>query len=291
MREQIQLDQPYDFKQALARLAIDPLLVIVRDTEHIKVPLWINDSPVTVDLSQTGTFSRPVFNIEANLPAGVTDEDVITELSNRFHWDVTISEIADHFRGNDLYPLVEKYRGTPFVCDFQRTGALMKAIIHQQLNMTFAFTLTTRFVKTYGFEHDGAWFYPEAKTVKNIDPGALRELQFSRRKAEYVIGLAEEFDAGRLSLEQFEQSDDAEIQKLLTSIRGIGPWTAENFLMFGLGRLDLFPVQDIGLQNGMKHFFGWDDKPSKETMLDYSKDWSPYRTYAALYLWESIETG
>ena len=165
----------------------------------------------------------------------------------------------------------------------------MTSIIHQQLNLSFSHTLTQRFVESFGEQVDGVWRYPSPERIALLDVSALRDRQFSTRKAEYVIGLSQSIAGGALQLEQFKEMDDEEVVAKLVAFRGVGPWTAQNFLMFGLGRPNLFPLADIGLQNALKKLWGMDRKPTKEEMLDRFPDWSPYLSYAALYLWRSIE--
>ena len=125
---------------------------------------------------------------------------------------------------------------------------------------------------------------PRALTVDE-----LRELQFSQRKAEYVIGVGEKVASGELNLEEIAHESDEVIIKELTKIRGIGPWTAQSFLLFGLGRPNLFPMADIGIQNAIKKLFGMEQKPTREEMERLSAAWDPYLSYASLYLWRSIE--
>lgn len=289
MDETLNVVGPYNFHQALKRLKIDPLLAINLEEETILTPIWVKGYPIVVDLQQTGTLEKPCFHIKTKEELPVSKDDVIQQLSHLFHWNIPLKEVADFFQNNELGPLFERFRGTPFVCDFQLYGCLMKVIIHQQLNMTFAYTLSERFVKTFGFEQEGAWFYPTPETVSKLEVSQLRDLQFSQRKAEYVIDTSKLLVEGQLNLDDVAQMSDEEVIKTLVKIRGIGPWTAECFLMFGLGRMDLFPIQDIGIQNGMKKYYNWESKPTHETMLEKSANWEPYRTYASLYLWESIE--
>ncbi|WP_257831624.1 DNA-3-methyladenine glycosylase family protein [Salipaludibacillus agaradhaerens] len=281
---------PYNFNQALKRLKIDLLLTLNVVEETLTLPIWIEDNPVTVTVKQLGTFEEPMFHIQVTDHEKVTKEAITEKLTHLFHWDTPLAAIADFFEKTELALLFQQYRGTPFVCDSQLYGSLMKTIIHQQLNMAFAYTLTERFVKSFGFQHEGAWFYPSPEKVANLEPAQLRELQFSQRKAEYVIDTSRMIAEGDLNLNELVQLSNEQVIETLVKIRGIGPWTAENFLMFGLGRMDLFPIQDIGIQNAMKKFYNWEAKPLHAVMLEKSKEWKPYRTYASLYLWESIET-
>lgn len=287
MKEQLVLKGPYNFSRGLQRLKIDPLHKIDMEKQVIAVPLWIKDRPVVVEVTQNGSIEQPVFYIKS---WGIVDEDkIMDELNRIFHWNIPLQTIYEHFQETDLARLFTTLRGTPFICDFSLYGCLIKTIIHQQLNMKFAYELTKRFVHTFGVEEAGHWFYPTPEKVSKLTVDDLRGLQFSQRKAEYVIDTSKMIVDGKLNVNELAKKENEEIIAELTAIRGVGRWTAECFLMFGLGRTDLFPIQDIGIQNGMKKYYELAEKPSKEEMLLKSERWRPYRTYASLYLWESLE--
>ena len=107
----------------------------------------------------------------------------------------------------------------------------------------------------------------------------LRGIGLSRSKVSYVKGLAEAFTAQQLTPERLERSDDVEITAALTAVKGIGPWTAEMFLIFGLARLDVWSPGDLELRRSIEHFFGSSDPAIADR-------WRPYRSIAAWYLWE-----
>ncbi|HSI67901.1 MAG TPA: DNA-3-methyladenine glycosylase, partial [Planococcus sp. (in: firmicutes)] len=182
-----------------------------------------------------------------------------------------------------------EHQGTPLIREFSLYGCLMKSIIHQQLNLAFAHTLTSRFVQSFGMEKEGVWFYPSPATIAGLQVADLRELQFSSRKAEYVIGLSQAIESGALDLPGMRSKSDEEVTAEMISYRGVGPWTAQNFLLFGLGRPNLFPLADIGLQNALKAQWQLDEKPKQEEIIKFLPEWSPYLSYAALYLWRSVE--
>jgi DNA-3-methyladenine glycosylase II len=219
----------------------------------------------------------------------VQDDFQTEEIKSIFHFDRPLDGIQTHFVGTDLEQLFIDHEGTPLIKSFSLYGDLMTSIIHQQLNLSFAHTLTKRFVESFGEEVDGVWRYPSPERIALLDVAELRDRQFSMRKAEYVIGLSQVIAAGTLDLEQFKRMDDEEVVAKLVAFRGVGPWTAQNFLMFGLGRPNLFPLADIGLQNALKQLWGLDRKPTKDEMQARFSDWTPYLSYAALYLWRSIE--
>jgi DNA-3-methyladenine glycosylase II len=284
-QETISISGPYDFDLALDRLKLDPLHLVDVKNKSIRVPIQLDSRQIVTEVVGVGSLEEPVFIIKG------TDmkEQAVKRLSEIFGWNVELKKIHEHFQNTELKSLFQQHYGTPFVLDFDPFACLLKCIIHQQLNLSFAHTLTERFVKAFGNEHEGVWFYPTPERVASLTVEQLRELQFSGRKAEYVIGIAELVASEELRLNNMNQMADEEITSELTKIRGVGPWTAQNFLMFGLGRPNLFPLADIGIQNAMKQYYQLEKKPTAEEMERLKKPWEPYLSYASLYLWRSIE--
>lgn len=283
----IQIKGPYNFDLVLDRLSIDPLNQVDKEKRTVKVPLLLNNYPVVATVQAIGTTISPEFSIE--VLESEYQEKATERLAEIFRWNVPLEQVHEHFQKTDLKEIFKAHYGTPIVLDFDPYSCVLKCIIHQQLNMAFAMTLTERFVKTFGFEKEGVWFYPQPERVAALKVEDLRELQFSGRKAEYVIGIAEEVASGRINFTEFNNQSDEEIFAQLIKLRGVGPWTVQNFLMFGLGRPNLFPVADIGIQNAIKKLYNLETKPAKEEMEQFSKGWEPYLSYASLYLWRSIE--
>lgn len=278
--KQITLPFAYDFDRALERLADDPVNAVNLAEREIRIPIEGN----IITLSGTGTTTSPSFVLE-----NVLDDGQAAKIKSIFHFDRPLDTISNHFEGTDLEQLFMDHAGTPLIQSFSLYGTLMKNIIHQQLNLSFSHILTMRFVESFGTEQDGVWKYPKPETIAALEVEDLRKLQFSGRKAEYVIGLSRSIVDGKLDLEKFSGMDDEEVTREMVIHRGVGPWTAQNFLMFGLGRPNLFPLADIGLQNALKSLWNLDRKPTADEMLARFPTWSPYLSYAALYLWRSIE--
>ena len=270
----------YDFDRALDRLSLDPLHAIDLPEKSVKVPMAEGN---VVTVKSVGTSEKPVFVLHG-AEKGQTEK--VKEL---FHFHQSLDPVNEHFEKTSLAHLFQEHKGTPLVREFSLYGSLMKSIIHQQLNLSFAHTLTTRFVHAYGTEKEGVWFYPKPETIASLAVADLRTLQFSTRKAEYVIGLSKAISEETLDLEEMRRKSDEDIVAELITYRGIGPWTAQNFLLFGMGRPNLFPVADIGLQNALKVQWQRKDKPEAAEILAYLPEWSPFLSYAALYLWRSIE--
>ncbi|SFK21835.1 DNA-3-methyladenine glycosylase II [Halobacillus dabanensis] len=286
-KEKLKANTFYDFDYTLLRWAFDPLTHLDRAERWVDVPVKMGNEFHIVRVQGLGTTSQPVFEVSSD------NEEVKGELlhyiRDLFQWDKDLEVVHDHFLDTNLESLFHAHPATPIVKDFHLYDCLMKVIIHQQLNMKFAYTLSTRFVETFGMKKKGVWFYPSPETVAEIPYEKLRELQFSQRKAEYVIDTSRLIAEGELDLEALAMEADSEIMKQLVKIRGIGSWTAENWLMFGVGRENLLPKADIGIQNALKIYFDMDKKPSYEQMETWSKEWHPYMSYASLTLWRSIE--
>ncbi|MBP2242673.1 DNA-3-methyladenine glycosylase II [Cytobacillus eiseniae] len=285
--ETISINGPYNFDLVLDRLSLDRLNHVDIAERSVKVPLVFDQKPMVAHVKAVGTIDQPKFII-----SGIEDsfrERAIERVTAIFQWNIPLESIHRHFQQTDLRTLFEQHYGTPLVLEFDPYSCLLKCIIHQQLNLSFAHTLTERFVHTFGFEKDGIWFYPLPERVAELKVEQLRELQFSGRKAEYVIGIAKEAASGHLNFEQLKDGSNQEVYDQLIKLRGVGPWTVQNFLMFGFGRQNLFPYADIGIQNAIKKRYELEAKPTFEEMEQLSKDWAPYLSYASLYLWRSIE--
>lgn len=282
--ETIYVQGPYNFDLVLDRLKLDPLHVIDLEQKAIKVPLYIDKEPHVIHVQ---AYDTSTFLIKGK--SDVQKSKAVEQIKKIFHWHQPLTDIAAHFQKTDLKSLFKEHYGTPIVLDFDYYSCLVRCIIHQQLNLAFAHKLTERYVQTFGEKIDEVWFFPTPERAAQLTIAELRNIQFSTRKAEYLIGLSEKVASGQLQLEKLALQSDQEIMDTLIKIRGIGRWTVENFLLFGLGRPNLFPKADIGIQNAINKLYKLEQKPTQEEMETYSKNWSPYLSYASLYLWRSVE--
>lgn len=153
---------------------------------------------------------------------------------------------------------------------------LLVSILRQQVSMASAEATRKRLFEAVEVTPEG---------ILAADPDTLGDAGLSRQKTEYVRNVAEAFH-GEYSKEYFSALDDEAVVDELTSIKGVGEWTANMQLMFSLGRLDVFPVGDLGIRKGMTKLFG---EMSREEMVSEAERWAPYRSYASLYLWRIEE--
>jgi DNA-3-methyladenine glycosylase II len=159
---------------------------------------------------------------------------------------------------------------------------LVSSIMSQQLSTTVARVIYKRFIELYGGKE------PTAEQIMNTKPELLRSVGLSNAKVSYVQNVARfELEKG-MSLSKLNRMSNEEVIEYLTEIKGVGSWTVEMLLMFTLAREDVFAVDDLGIQTVMKQLYKLDvtdKKKFKEDMIRISTRWSPYRTYACLYLW------
>ncbi len=194
---------------------------------------------------------------------------------------------------NVLKTLIHKYYGLRIISIPDLFEALVWAVMGQQINLTFAYTLKKRFVEQYGesliYRGETFWLFPSFEKIATITVDDLRKLQFTYRKAEYIIDIARAMRNGELSKELLLQKMDyQQIRKSLMMIRGIGAWTADYVMMKCLHYTSSFPVADVGLHNALKNLLDLERKPTMEEIQDYAANWEGWQAYATFYLWRSL---
>ncbi|CAN5678651.1 hypothetical protein BH09PLA1_BH09PLA1_22280 [soil metagenome] len=164
---------------------------------------------------------------------------------------------------------------------------LVHAIFSQQLSVRIADILFKRFQKLFPRGR-----ITPAGVIKLLGPGGdgerLRGCGLSRQKRAYVLDLARHFDRGEIPTRKFATMSDEQIIECLTQVNGIGRWTAEMFLIFVLNRPDLWPVDDLGLREGIKRLHKFGERPQAKDCIAHGECFKPYRSIATWYLWRSL---
>ena len=158
---------------------------------------------------------------------------------------------------------------------------LLNSIVSQQLSVTVAEIIWKRFLDLFPNQ------YPEASQVLAFDISELRKVGLSNSKASYLQNVANFSLLNSMGYDSLNKKNDDEIIKFLTQIKGVGKWTVQMILMFSMDRPDVFPVDDLGIQNKMKAIYQLSDdkKELKQQMIIVSEKWRPYRTLASKHLW------
>lgn len=162
-------------------------------------------------------------------------------------------------------------------------SVLVESIISQQIATSAAEAIFKRFKGLYPR-------FPTAAEIRSTRKSKLSAAGLSSMKIEYLKDLARHVDEGILDIKSLSKMNDEDVIVQLTQVKGIGRWTAEMFLIFSLGRQDVFPVDDLGLRKGVQMAFSLQDIPKPKEVEKLGERWKPYRTIATWYLWKSLQT-
>ncbi|TJY43914.1 DNA-3-methyladenine glycosylase 2 family protein [Cohnella pontilimi] len=287
----------FRFEQNLAYLSRSPNECLFR----------VEESVITLAIPAAG--QRPIVAIDSPEPdgplririAGVESgslpsvrEAVAAYIAEWFDWGTDLSPFyAMAAKDPLLSGPAQQFYGLRLVGVPDLFEAVCWAILGQQINLTFAYTLKRRLVETFGSsaEHGGTvyWTFPTAQTVASLNPEQLTALQMTRKKAEYLIGVARLIAEGRLTRDELLASGDVHsAERRLTAIHGIGPWTAHYVAMRCLRFRSAFPIQDVGLHLAMKAALKMDRKPTLSEIRAYADAWAGWESYAVFFLWRTL---
>lgn len=177
---------------------------------------------------------------------------------------------------------VGSYRGWP-ASNGTHFDAVCRSIVFQQLSGKAAGTIHGRFQGLYGGRT------PRPEELAATGDEQLRAVGLSRQKSAYLKDLGARVASGDLPIESLHELSDAEVIAALTQVKGIGRWTAQMFMMFRLGRPDVLPDLDLGVQKAIQKAYRLRKLPTPEKVLKIGAKWAPYRTIASWYLWRSLD--
>lgn len=202
--------------------------------------------------------------------------------------DPGLLELATlHLRRRDpvLRPVIDRVGPVTLKLERNRFQALVRSIIAQQISGKAARSIWQRL---------HAAVRPRrvtADVIAAIPMERLRQLGLSPQKAAYIHELAAHVADGRVRLSRAHRMTDDEVIEELVQVKGIGVWTAQMFLIFSLGRPDVFPHSDYGVRAAIRNLYGLDDLPNKEQSIAIAEPWRPYASIAAWYCWRSLDNG
>jgi DNA-3-methyladenine glycosylase II len=161
-------------------------------------------------------------------------------------------------------------------------GALLRAIVGQQLSTKAARTIYLRVIDLFGGST------PSPEQLLEAREEDLRAAGLSGRKTEYIRDLASHVLSGELELERLDELSDEAVIEEIVAVRGLGQWTAEMFLLFHLERPDVLSGGDLGIRKAIQIEYGLEKMPPPTQVLEIGEPWRPHRSLASLYLWESL---
>jgi len=128
-----------------------------------------------------------------------------------------------------------------------------------------------------------------AEAILKLDQPTFRRVGISQQKTGYLLDLSERVQSGQLQLNRLGRLSDADVITELIQVKGIGVWTAQMFLIFALGRLDVFPDGDLGIRNALRTIYELDAVPGPQESRELAAHWSPYATVGTWYCWRSVD--
>jgi len=173
----------------------------------------------------------------------------------------------------------------PFTMQLHRNRfrALVFSILGQQISGKAAASIRARLIE---------YLKPDQispQSIARLTPEELRSVGLSGQKASYVLDLATRVAEGTLRLDRVARMSDEDVIESLVQVKGIGVWTAQMFLIFSLGRPDVFPHHDLGVRSAIRNLYGLEELPNKEISHKIATPWRPYATVASWYCWRSLE--
>jgi DNA-3-methyladenine glycosylase II len=253
------------------------------DGDAYRRVLLFGEVPVPVSMTQNGPPDAP--KLVVDLGRGITDQQTkdlaASALGRMFGLSVDLSGFAAIAAQDPLLgPLAVPMRGLKpprFATVFE---ALVNAVACQQLSLTVGIHLLNRLTAEHGRAGsevpDSLRAFPAPEQLASVQPCQLRRHGFSLAKARTIVEAAQQIVSGELDLEALEHLDDAAAVERLTRLRGIGRWSAEYVLLRGLGRLHIFPGDDVGAHNKLRRLFGIDAPLGYETVRQLVARWHPY---------------
>lgn len=295
--QHIELPEPFNYDETISylqRSPNEPLYQVEGDVVYRLIPMDSGEEAAAVEIraaGDSGLHVRYIGEEHVSVERQMKAEAFIREW---FDFDTDLQPFYE-MAGQDplLSQTINRLYGLRNVGIPDLFEALCWGIIGQQINLTFAYTLKRRFVEAYGWsiEREGRtfWQFPDPETIAALKPEDMAPMKMSVKKSEYLIGVAQLMADGSLSKQQLLALSDFEtIEKRLTGIRGIGPWTANYALMRCLRLPNAFPIADVGLHNSIKALTGSSVKPTIKEIRQMAEGWKGWESYATFYLWRML---
>lgn len=253
-----------------------------------------------VGVRSLGRVDSPLLEVEIETTGTMLDESLISEVKRQVAWILGTDQELRPFYSmamNDsaLGPLAVGLRGLHVPHTASVYEALVLAILGQQISSHVARMVRTLLVETYGpsAEVSGVTYYsfPRPEAIVAAGVGGLRVIKFSARKCEYIVDIAARVASGELDLEGLHHQSDEDVVHTLVGIRGVGLWTAQWLLIRALGRTDGFPHGDLALRRLLGVLVNGSFPLNSEAVLQYSRRWSPFRSYITTYLLAAARSG
>jgi DNA-3-methyladenine glycosylase II len=272
---------PHDFElssRVAGSFSPDPF----QDFSVLRFAVRIRDNPTVLEL-------RQVRHDPATLEIRTSLQDSGSEVKQIARWIIFADlDLRPFYRiaasHPVLGPITRELHGLKPMRPASLFEMLVTAITEQQISLAAAYRTRTRIIERFGDHVNGLWAFPTPRRLSESSAADLMTCGLSQRKAEYVKGLAYKVANGLLDLDQLEAMSDEDVRSLLLQVRGLGPWSAEYFLIRGLSRPDRVPADDLGIRSIVGRYLGRGQRLSPQGTMRKLSSFKPYRGLAAFYL-------
>jgi len=272
---------PHDFELCL-RITRSFSPDLFQDSSILRSAVRIQDNPTVLELRQVRR-DPPTLEISTDFPDSTSEVKriakwiVFADLDLRPFYRIAASHSV-------LGPITKELSGLKPMRPASLFEMLVIAITEQQISLAAAYSIRTRIIERYGDPVNGLWAFPIPKRLSEVLVAHLMTCGLSQRKGEYVKGLAYRVANGLLDLDQLETMSDEDVRALLLQERGLGPWSAEYFLVRGLSRPDRVPADDLGVRSVVGRYLGRGQRLSPQGTMRKLSPFKPYRGLVAFYL-------
>jgi DNA-3-methyladenine glycosylase II len=265
------------------------------DNNRVSKAIQIGKETLLIEVSSVNDTYLNIRFLGENKPAATSIRtEVARYVKEWFDLDRDIRHYYSMAKEDPLLgPAVDSFYGLRIIGIPDLFEALCWGILGQQINLSFAYTLKRRLVEKFGKNvlHNSItyWVFPSPGDIAELPVEELESLRMTKKKAEYLIGVAQLMVEGKFTKDQLiSLGSHKDAERMLVKIRGIGPWTANYVLMRCLRYPSAFPIDDVGLHNAIKHRLGRDKKPTKDEIMKLAVNWTDWESYATFYLWRYL---
>jgi DNA-3-methyladenine glycosylase II len=272
---------PHDFELSL-RVAKSFSPDLFQDFSVLRSAVRIQDNPTVLELRQVRR-DPATFEIRTDLP------DSASEVKRIARWIIFAElDLLPFYRlsasHSVLGPITQELHGLKPMRPASLFEMLVIAITEQQISLAAAYRIRTRIIERFGDHVNSFWAFPTPRRLSESPVADLMTCGLSQRKAEYVKGVAYKVANRLLDLDQLEAMSDEDVRSVLLQVRGLGPWSAEYFLVRGLSRPDRVPAEDLGIRSIVGRYLGRGQRLSPQGTMRKFSPFKPYRGLAAFYL-------
>jgi DNA-3-methyladenine glycosylase II len=272
---------PHDFELSL-RIARSFSPDLFQDFSVLRFATRIHDNPTVLELRQV-RHAPAIFEISTNLT------DSSSEVKRIAKWIIFAEmDLLPFYRlaasHSVLGPITQELHGLKPMRPASLFEMLVIAITEQQISLAAAYRIRTRIIERFGEQVNSLWVFPTPRQLSDSSVADLMTCGLSQRKAEYVKGVAYKVAHGLLDLEQLDAMSDEDVRSVLLQVRGLGPWSANYFLVRGLNRPDRVPADDLGIRSTVGRYLSRGQRLSPQGTMRKLSPFKPYRGLAAFYL-------